>query len=162
MPSDYDWDTFPPPARVDVAIDTPRFSFLKRNDLGAIDFVSPLPSPFNYGSVPGTRSGDGDRQDAIVLGRRLPRGLVHDVPVVAIAHFVDAGAKDPKWICSRRPLAAIDHAELEAFFRVYVLMKRAINAARGRTGETRYDGLELCTRPTRERVPRHSERVPRA
>jgi inorganic pyrophosphatase len=162
-PNDDDnWQSFPPPARVDVEIDTPRFSFVKRDDGGAIDFVSPLPSPFNYGSVPGTRSGDGDRQDAIVLGRRLSRGLRRDLPVVAIAHFTDAGAPDPKWICSHRPLDATDHAQLEAFFRVYVLMKRAINAARGKRGETRYDGIELCTPRTRERTPRSSQRVPRA
>jgi inorganic pyrophosphatase len=161
-PLDYDWQRFPPPARVDVAIDTPRFSLIKRDDGGAIDFVSPLPSPFNYGSVPGTRSGDGDRQDAIVLGRRLPRGLVRDLPVVAIAHFVDAGALDPKWICSRKPLDSADHAQLEAFFRLYVLMKRAINAARRKRGETRYDGIEICSPRVESRVPRSSQRVPRA
>jgi len=132
-----------PPARVDVQIDAPRFSFLKRDDRGAIDFVSPLPCPFNYGSVPGTRSGDGDRIDALVLGARKPRGLVRQLPVVAIVHFTDAGELDPKWICAAGPLDLVAHVQVDAFFRVYAVAKRALNRARGKSGETRYDGIEL-------------------
>ena len=134
-----------PPARVDVEIDTPRFSFVKRDDAGAIDFVSPLPCPFNYGSVPGTRSGDGDRVDALVLGRRRARGLVRQIPVVAIAHFVDAGKSDPKWICAARPLDLAGHTQVDAFFRAYALAKRALNRARGKAGETRYDGIQILS-----------------
>ena len=129
------------PGRVRVIIDTPRLSFLKRRDDGAIDFVSPLPSPFNYGSVPGTTSADGDRIDAIVLGPRLPRGTEVERDVVAVARFVDAGVPDPKWVCADRPLGAADRALINAFFAIYVRMKRALNAVRGRTGETRFDGL---------------------
>ena len=134
-----------PPACADVEIDTPRFSLLKRNDDGAIDFVSPLPCPFNYGSVPGTRSGDGDRIDALVLGPRRPRGLVRQLPVVAIVHFVDAGQLDPKWVCSARSLDLAGHTQLDAFFRVYALAKRALNRARNKRGETRYDGIEIVS-----------------
>ena len=140
-----------PPARVDVAIDAPRFSFVKRDDRGGVDFVSPLPCPFNYGSVPGTRSGDGDRIDALLLGRRRARGIVRDVAVVAIVHFLDAGQLDPKWVCSGRPLDLIDHTQLDAFFRVYALAKRALNQVRGKTGETRYDGIELLITSARKR-----------
>lgn len=135
---------YAPPARVDVQIDAPRFSFIKRDDRGAIDFVSPLPCPFNYGSVPGTRSGDGDRIDALVLGPRRPRGLLRAQPVVAIVHFIDAGAEDPKWVCAARPLGLRAHAEVDAFFRLYALAKRALNRARGKSGETRYQGIEIC------------------
>jgi inorganic pyrophosphatase len=137
---------YPPPARVDVLIDAPRFSFVKRDDHGAIDFVSPLPCPFNYGSVPNTRSGDGDRVDALVLGARRARGLVRRVRVVAIAHFVDAGKLDPKWICAARPLDLVSQLQIDAFFHVYALAKRALNRARRQPGETRYEGLELLTR----------------
>jgi inorganic pyrophosphatase len=137
---------YPPPARVDVQIDAPRFSFVKRDDHGAIDFVSPVPCPFNYGSVPNTRSGDGDRVDALVLGARRPRGLVRRVRVVAIAHFVDAGELDPKWICAGRPLDLVGQLQIDAFFRLYALAKRALNRVRRRTGETRYDGIELLAR----------------
>jgi len=40
------------PPDVEVVIEVPRGSFLKRGSSGHIDFVSPLPCPFNYGAVP--------------------------------------------------------------------------------------------------------------
>ena len=40
------------PPEVEVVIEIPRGSFLKRGSTGHVDFVSPLPCPFNYGSVP--------------------------------------------------------------------------------------------------------------
>jgi inorganic pyrophosphatase len=128
-------------SRVRVVIDTPRLCFIKRRDDGRVDFVSPLPSPFNYGSVPSTTSHDGDRIDAIVLGPRLARGAEVERDVVAIARFVDAGVDDPKWICSDRPLSAADRALISAFFAIYVRMKRALNTLRGEPGPTRFDGL---------------------
>jgi inorganic pyrophosphatase len=128
-------------SRVRVVIDTPRLGFVKRRDDGRVDFISPLPSPFNYGSVPSTTSADGDRVDAIVLGKRLARGSEVDCAVVAVARFVDAGVDDPKWICSDRPLSRADRALITAFFAVYVRMKRALHALRGEPGETRFDGL---------------------
>ncbi len=130
------------PRRVRVMIDTPRLGFVKRRDDGAIDFVSPLPSPFNYGSVPGTSGADGDRVDAIVLGPRLPRGAEVERDVVAVARFVDAGVPDPKWVCAERPLGLADRALIAGFFAIYVRLKRVLNRARGQTGSTRFDGLD--------------------
>jgi inorganic pyrophosphatase len=131
------------PAEADVVVDAPRFSHVKRRDDGGIDFVSPLPCPFNYGSVPGTRSGDGERIDAVVLGARLSRGTCVRVRVHGFVRFLDAGAPDPKWICSLAPLRARDRLQLAAFFAVYALAKRLLNRARGKRGATRYDGLAL-------------------
>lgn len=124
-----------------MIIDTPRLSFVKRRDDGAIDFVSPLPSPFNYGSVPGTTSADGDRIDAIVLGPRLRAGAEVERDVVAVACFVDAGVPDPKWVCSEQPLTHADRALIHGFFALYVRMKRVIHALRGERGATRFDGI---------------------
>jgi inorganic pyrophosphatase len=36
-----------PPVDVDVVIEVPRGSFLKRGSSGRTDFVSPLPCPYN-------------------------------------------------------------------------------------------------------------------
>jgi inorganic pyrophosphatase len=57
------------PPEVEVVIEVPRFSFLKRGSTGRIDFISPLPCPFNYGSVPTHVGMEGDLLDALVLGR---------------------------------------------------------------------------------------------
>ncbi|MDD9938820.1 MAG: inorganic diphosphatase [Myxococcales bacterium] len=132
------------PRRCEVVIDSPRGSVVKRTDDGGVDFLSPLPCPFNYGSVPDTVSGDGDRIDAIVLGTRLAAGTRVEVEVLAVARFVDAGEEDPKWICGEAPLTGRARLQVNAFFRVYAIAKRALNRARGRSGATRYDGLELA------------------
>ena len=131
------------PSEATVVIDSPRFSTVKRHDDGSIDFVSPLPCPFNYGSVPGTRADDGDRIDALVLGRRLPARTRLSVTVVGVVRFVDAGQRDPKWVCARRPLTLRDQLEIDLFFRVYAVAKRTLNRLRSRPGPTRYEGLLL-------------------
>lgn len=123
-----------------VVIDVPRGSFIKRNDDGSIDFVSPLPSPFNYGHVPGTVSEDHDAIDAVVLGPRLPRGFHATVIVRGTIGFVDAGVADPKWICSDRPLDPGERSRVEGFFRRYAVAKRLIHRVRGKQGPTRYLG----------------------
>jgi inorganic pyrophosphatase len=132
-----------PPARACVVVDTPRFSYIKRRDDGRIDFVSPLPCPFNYGSVPGTLSGDGERIDAVVLGPRRARHSRAELAVVGLVRFCDAGQDDPKWICSDHPFGALEQAQVRTFFQLYAALKRGLNAWRGRSGATCYEGLEL-------------------
>lgn len=126
--------------KVTVVIDVPRGSFIKRGDDGRIDFISPLPSPFNYGHVPGTLADDGDAQDAVVLGPRLPRGHRRTVRVHGAIRFLDAGREDPKWICADAPLDAAAQRSVERFFRRYAAAKRMINGVRGKRGATRYLG----------------------
>lgn len=123
-----------------VIIDVPRWSFVKRRDDGSIDFVSPIPAPFNYGHVPDSRADDGEGVDAVVLGPRLARGTRLTVPVRGCIGFIDGGVSDPKWICGDTPLSRTDRRQLEGFFRSYALAKAAINRVRGRTGETSYLG----------------------
>jgi inorganic pyrophosphatase len=126
---------------LEVVIDVPRGSFIKRDDEGKVDYVSPLPCPFNYGSVPGTLSGDGDRLDALVLGPRLAQGARVRVPVRALVRFLDAGDNDPKYVCSARPLSRRERALVAVFFSAYAYLKGALNLARGKHGPTRYGGL---------------------
>ena len=55
---------------VDVVIEVTRGSFLKRGSTAHVDFVSPLPCPFNYGSVPwlgGNNSTQVERSDGVRL-----------------------------------------------------------------------------------------------
>lgn len=126
--------------KLTVVIDVPRGSFLKRDDDGAIDFVSPLPCPFNYGHVPGTLADDGEACDAVVLGPRLSHGSQSIVVVRGRVDFIDSGRSDPKWICSGAPISPFQRLQVEAFFRFYAMLKRGINRFRGKRGPTSYLG----------------------
>jgi inorganic pyrophosphatase len=129
------------PVELSVLVEIPRASFIKRRPNGAVDFISPLPCPFNYGCVPDTRAADGDPEDVLVLGPRLSEGTRVRVPVLARANFVDAGAYDGKWICGHE-LKRTDMLQLVAFFEVYARAKRWLNRRRGLRGDTTFAGIE--------------------
>lgn len=130
----------PPPIEatsVEVVIEVPRGSFVKRDAAGRIEFISPLPCPFNYGSVPDRPAPDGDALDAAVLGPRMAAGQRIEVRVRGLIRFVDAGQQDDKLICAHAPLAANEQTMVLAFFHLYAQCKRVMNLARGRRGTTR-------------------------
>lgn len=130
-----------------VIIEVPRGSFVKRKPSGVVDFVSPLPSPFNYGSVPGQLAADGDPLDALVLGPRLALGARVEVQVFGVVDFVDAGDHDPKLVCSAGPAPSEgDWLRVRLFFSIYARLKAGLNWARGRRGPTSLRGV------TRERA----------
>ena len=88
------------PPVVEVVIEVPRGSFLKRGSSGTIDFVSPLPCPYNYGSVPDYIGGEGDFLDAVVLGPRLPVGSRVRVRAYGAVGLSERYMYDDKLICS--------------------------------------------------------------
>lgn len=123
MSADFSADPFSSMHRVQV--ETPKGSFLKKNELGDIDFISPIPSPFNYGSIVGVKGQDGDLMDALILGRRLRAGTVVEMFVLGRVVFVDAGIQDDKWIFSRqKSIGRKDLLKMTYFFRGYALCKR--------------------------------------
>lgn len=124
----------------DVIVDHPRWSVIKRRSDGSVDFVAPVPCPYNYGSISGWRSGDGDELDAVVLGPRVAAGTRVRLAAVAVVGFLDGGVHDPKVICSAAGLTPGQRTRLELFFRSYAGFKGALARARGRSGETRYLG----------------------
>jgi len=121
--------------RVPIVIEVPRFSFVKRGPRGAIDFLSPFPSPFNYGSIPGTHAEDGEPRDVLLLGPRLARGTRTEAPVLGVVHFLDGGIPDPK-VVTGVALTGSDRATIDGFFRFYALVKRCA----GRR-PSRYEGF---------------------
>jgi inorganic pyrophosphatase len=121
---------------LEAVVETPKFGFVKRSTDGSIDFVSPLPCPFNYGRIDGTTSGDGDPLDAIILGPRLAIGSRCNKAQRGTVWFIDGGKEDPKVVLSDRPLDLLDKIEIRAFFSGYVLFKRMLNLARGKSGRT--------------------------
>lgn len=119
----------PPREVVTVRIEVARGDFARRAADGSLKLATPVPVPFNYGSILGTTGADGDPVDAIVLGPRLSVGATVDVPVHGVVRFVDAGQPDDKWICGRAP-GWRDRVRLRWFFRIYVVMKRVRHPGR--------------------------------
>lgn len=129
-----------------MRVETPRFGFVKRRDDGSVDFVSPIPCPFHYGSVPGTLAADGAPLDALVLGEPFGPGPVERgtellLDVFGEVRFVDAGLVDTKLITARRPPTRLDRWTVRGFFSVYARMKWALNRTRGARGETRVEQI---------------------
>lgn len=125
---------------VTVRIEVPRGGFIKRDLEGRIDFVSPLPCPFNYGSLPETLGPDGDPLDALVLGPRLVSGALISARVHAVVRFLDAGLVDDKLICSETRPSDADKLAVLAFFSIYARAKRIMYRLRGSSGDTRLVG----------------------
>ncbi len=150
---------------VSVVIEVPRGSFLKRElaedgrggrgrGRGRIEYVSPLPCPFHYGSIEGTRGADGDALDAVVLGGGAARaGERRAGRVIGVVRFVDAGVCDDKYVVRADGEGAVggtgaagatvwERRLVEGFFGVYGPIRYAMNRARGMRGETGYRGAE--------------------
>lgn len=123
-----------------VVIEVPRWSFVKRKLDGRVDFVSPLPCPYNYGSIVDIVAPDGDPLDALVLGPRLARGHTALATVRGVMGFHDGGVEDPKVVCSTVALTLDQRRGVERFFAVYAVFKRGLTRVRGGGGETRCTG----------------------
>jgi len=125
---------------LDIVIEVPRFSFLKRGSSGQIDFVSPLPCPFNYGAVPTHLGMEGDLLDALVPGPRLRRGTRLRLPAWGAVSLMDRGLSDDKLIFAARPPSAQDIEQVLRFFRFYARCKGLLNRWRRRPGRNACDG----------------------
>ena len=129
------------PPEVEVLIEVPRGSFLKRGSSGSIDFVSPLPCPFNYGAVPTLLGLEGDLLDALVLGPRLRFGAHARVKAWGAVTLTDRGMSDDKLICSDRQPSQQDIERVLRFFHFYAKCKGLLNALRRRPGRNACEGL---------------------
>ena len=130
----------PEPPSVDVVIEIPRGSFLKRGSTGHIDFVSPLPCPFNYGSVPSHIGLEGDLLDAVVLGPRLALGRRIQTRAWGAVTLTDRGMSDDKLICSDRAPSLSQRRNVLRFFRFYAACKGLLNVWRRRPGRNACEG----------------------
>ncbi len=122
---------------VQAIVEVPAWTFVKFRSDGSVDFVSPLPSPWNYGRVPGEMGGDGDPLDVILWGRRLPRDAERTCVIQGQVDFVDNGAPDLKLIAAPAPLGLLGRVGVVLFFRLYgpakALRYRLKGERRGRT-----------------------------
>jgi inorganic pyrophosphatase len=128
------------PLTVEAVIEVPRGGFAKRGPTGHLDFISPLPCPFNYGSVPRYLGLEGDLLDVVVLGPRLTAGTRVRMPVWGAITLTDRGMSDDKLICSSRPVSADEKRALLRFFGFYARCKALLNLYRRRPGRNGCDG----------------------
>ena len=129
-----------PPPQVEVVIEIPRGSFLKRGSDGAVDFLSPLPCPYNYGSIHQYIGGEGDYLDAVVLGPRLSPGSRVVVNAYGAVGLSERFMYDDKLICATAPLTARQRMAVVRFFHVYAACKGFLNVLRRRRGRSRCEG----------------------
>ena len=129
----------PGPA-LEVVIEVPRGSFVKRGSSGSIDFISPLPCPFNYGAVPTLLGLEGDLLDAVVLGKRIAYGTRLCVIAWGAVSLTDRGLSDDKLICSEHAPSEQECGEVLRFFHFYARCKGILNLWRRRPGRNGCDG----------------------
>jgi inorganic pyrophosphatase len=125
---------------VEVVIEVPRGSFLKRGSSGHIDFISPLPCPYNYGAVPTHLGLEGDLLDALVLGPRLRLGTRTRLQAWGAVTLTDRGMSDDKLICSDRRPSLADIQQVLRFFHFYARCKGLLNLWRRRPGRNACEG----------------------
>lgn len=133
---------------MEALVEVPRGGFVKWELHGGrrVDFVSPLPCPFNYGCVPALPADDGDPVDAVVLGPRLPRGTRIRLPVVAVVHFRDGPHPDPKWVLSARTPSPACILGIQAFFEFYARARTLLRRLAGRRRRVVCEGVERVYR----------------
>src|SRR3982750_3943275 len=115
------------PPELEVVIEVPRGSFLKRGSTGRIDFLSPLPCPFNYGSVPTHIGLEGDLLDAVVLGPRLTAGTRIHIAAWGAVTLPDRGMSDDELVCSDHPPTDWQRRNVLRFFHFYAACKALLN-----------------------------------
>lgn len=125
---------------VEVIIEVPRGSILKRGTTGKLDFVSPIPCPFNYGSIPAFIGMDGDLLDAVVLGPRLPFGKRVSVYAWGSIGMIDGGIYEDKMICAHTPISRNQQKLILLFFMFYAKAKYLLNFVRGHIGHNSCEG----------------------
>ena len=126
-----------------ICIEVSKWGMIKWNEKGNIDYISPIPCPFNYGSVKNITGDDGDLQDAILLGDKKEVRFCGKYKLIGKVYFIDQGRQDHKWIFSAtNKIRRRDWMVLDSFFRIYAQIKRRRdNITFLRPSQTSYEGI---------------------
>lgn len=121
---------------VQVQVEIPAWSRRKTRADGSLDFIAPLPCPWDYGHIPGKIGGDGDPLDALLLAPRAAPGQRQASAVQGVAVFMDGGLQDDKLICAPALPALATRLAVGAFLLGYGVAKRLRYWRLGRSGAT--------------------------
>ena len=135
------------PSSLQVRVEVAAGGFIKRRPDGSVDFVSPVSSPFAYGSVLGTEAQDGDPEDALIVGCKPVVGSTVSHPVWGQVVFMDAGHEDNKWVVGPCEPSEKEWRRITRFFRLYAVAKRALYKVRSTSGETRFECVRRWDTP---------------
>ena len=135
------------PSSLQVRVEVAAGGFIKRRPDGSVDFVSPVSSPFAYGSVLGTEAQDGDPEDALIVGCKPVVGSTVSHPVWGQVVFMDAGHEDNKWVVGPCEPSEKECRPIPRFFRFYAVAKRALYKVRSTSGETRFECVRRWDTP---------------
>jgi inorganic pyrophosphatase len=136
-----------------VRVEVPKGSFVKRDAAGRAELRSPVPCPFNYGTLEGVASADGDGADAVLLGPRRAAGARVEAEIWGVVRFTDGGLPDDKWVCAAAPPGPAARRAVRAFFVLYAWTKRL------RGGAAQCGAWEAPRRPE-DVSPSHNPRSP--
>jgi inorganic pyrophosphatase len=139
---------------IEVVIEIPKGSFIKRGSTGHVDFVSPFPCPYNYGSVPDFVGLEGDLLDALVLGPRLKAGTLLRVKAWGAVTLTDRGMSDDKLVCGSEPPSPAQRRNVLRFFGFYARCKGLLNVLRRRPGRNACDGWLEAAQAMARATPR--------
>jgi inorganic pyrophosphatase len=131
-----------------VLVETPKWSFIKYRHVDGkfvTDFLSPLPTLFNYGYIMGSVGADGMPKDAILLGPRLRQGTQVDANQLGTVYFTDDGVEDDKVMVSvSRYVRIRDMILIHLFFTCYMVFKTVYYLiTQRRLTVCRYGGFSL-------------------
>ncbi len=118
-----------------VEVEIARGGREKRHPDGSLDYVSPVPAPFAYGSIVGELGGDGDPLDVIVVGCAPRVGERCSLRLVGCVSARDRGLVDDKWVAAPTEVVRRrDRWTVGLFFLVYPTARAWIDAVKRRPG----------------------------
>lgn len=129
-----------------IVVETPKYSFSKYRKEGSQfikEFISPIPTLFNYGFIDGSLNEDGMEIDVIIIGPVMKQGdFMERSCFDGIVRFVDDSLRDDKHIIYLEGF--FSKTFFSFYFRLYALFKSVIYLfSRKGLCMCRFEGIEL-------------------
>lgn len=129
-----------------IVIETPKYSFSKYRKEGSQfrkEFISPIPTLFNYGFIDDSMNEDGMEIDVIVIGPVMRQGDVMEISHFdGVVRFVDDSLRDDKHIVYLE--GSFSKTFFSFYFWLYALFKSVLYlVSRKSLCTCRFEGIDL-------------------